>query len=251
MMVGAEQQKLRQYLLGNLTEAEEEQVELRLLDDSAFGEEYDTVVDEIIDEYIEGKFSGEEFKKAATYFFKSPVRQEKLQFTQALHDYRTNAIQPRSNDPQPLPFPNKIQPWVFRAAAAIAAVAVLAGGFWLFRQQKSSPQNFATIILNNSASRRGEESEVRSVSLPPGVDGLKIVLELPDPTLASARYRGELENVNGEKRALEPLSQDVQSVTFLVRAAELKPERYALKLFAVNADGGEQRIPGNYFFKVE
>ena len=62
-MAGAEQHKLREYLLSQLTEAEAEQVELRLLTDSGFGEEYDLVVNEITDDYVAGKFAGKELEQ--------------------------------------------------------------------------------------------------------------------------------------------------------------------------------------------
>ena len=51
-MVRADKNSITEYLLGRLTEAEEEQVELRLLTDSEFAEEYDIVVNEIVDDYV-------------------------------------------------------------------------------------------------------------------------------------------------------------------------------------------------------
>ena len=67
-MAGAEEVNLRKYLLGQLTEAEEEQIEIRLLTDSDFAEEFDIVVDEITDDYISGKFAGDELEQVESIF---------------------------------------------------------------------------------------------------------------------------------------------------------------------------------------
>jgi CHAT domain-containing protein len=83
-MSQAEEQKLRQYLLGQLTEAEEEKIELRLLTEPDFVEEYDIIVDEIIDDFIGGKFEGADLKQVEEYFFNSDDRRKKLKFALAL-----------------------------------------------------------------------------------------------------------------------------------------------------------------------
>ena len=70
-MVGAEQLKIKDYLLGRLPEADMEEFELKLLSDPAFGEELDIIVDEITDDYVAGKFSAEDRKHAEEYFFKT------------------------------------------------------------------------------------------------------------------------------------------------------------------------------------
>src|SRR5687767_11455715 len=83
-MARADKNSITEYLLGRLTEAEEEQVELRLLTDPEFAEEYDIVVNEIVDDYVTSKFDGEERKQVEEYFFKSPERKNKLRFALAL-----------------------------------------------------------------------------------------------------------------------------------------------------------------------
>lgn len=79
-----EQQQLRKYLLGQLAEADEEQVELRLLTDSDYSEEADIVADELIDEYVEGNLPAAEIRHFEGHFLKSQARQEKLRFALAL-----------------------------------------------------------------------------------------------------------------------------------------------------------------------
>src|SRR5882672_6798766 len=84
VMAQAEEYRIKQYLLGQLTAADEEQIELRLLTDPDFAEEYDIVVNELTDDYIAGKFEGEDLKRVEAQFFKSTQRRDKLKFALAL-----------------------------------------------------------------------------------------------------------------------------------------------------------------------
>ena len=53
-----------------------ERFELRLLTDPAFGEEFDTIVDEITDEYVGNELQGEE-RKRLNSILRSTERQNK------------------------------------------------------------------------------------------------------------------------------------------------------------------------------
>src|SRR5205085_5770218 len=81
-----EKNDVRRYLLGQLAEADEELLELQLLTDPAFGQEFDAIVDEITDQYVNGEFEGEECERVQQYFLKSPERRAKAQFAAALID---------------------------------------------------------------------------------------------------------------------------------------------------------------------
>src|SRR6267142_583009 len=88
-MANAEEHRIREYLLGQLTEAEEEQVELRLLTDPDFAEEYDIIVNEVTDDYVAGKFEGKELKRVEEYFFTATQRRDKLKFALALNQRKS------------------------------------------------------------------------------------------------------------------------------------------------------------------
>jgi CHAT domain-containing protein/Flp pilus assembly protein TadD len=84
---------LRQYLLGQLTEADEEKVELRLLTEADYAEELDIIVDELIDQYVEEEgLAAEERKQLEQHFFKSSERVDKLKFALALKRQRSRRI---------------------------------------------------------------------------------------------------------------------------------------------------------------
>jgi tetratricopeptide (TPR) repeat protein len=117
-MSQAEEHKLREYLLGQLTDAEEEKVELRLLTESDFGKEYDIIVNEIIDDYIVGEFAGEDLKQVEEYFFNSDDRRKKLKFALALKRRTSESGKRR----------------LIKPLLAIAAVLLLAvGGIYVWR----------------------------------------------------------------------------------------------------------------------
>src|SRR5215217_3474766 len=79
-----ENQKARQYLLGTVSEAAAEYIELRLLTDPDYANEFNILVDQITDEYVKGALQGEELKRVKQVFFKSAQRREKLEFALAL-----------------------------------------------------------------------------------------------------------------------------------------------------------------------
>ena len=81
-----EKTELRDYLLGRLKEEAEEQVEIRLLSDPVYGEEFDIAVDELTDQYVAGEVEGAERQQLERYFFASPARREKLRVARALKE---------------------------------------------------------------------------------------------------------------------------------------------------------------------
>ncbi len=64
IIINEDKNEVRRYLLGQLEEADQERLELRLLTDPSFIEEFDTIVDEIADQYAGDEFKGEERKRS-------------------------------------------------------------------------------------------------------------------------------------------------------------------------------------------
>jgi hypothetical protein len=249
-MAQAELYNIREYLLGQLSEADAEQVELRLLTEPGFAKEYDIIVNEITDDYVAGRFAAEELKQVEKNFFKSNDRQTKLRFAQALNSYPKTRNQSVRQSPS---FTRNRQTWILRIAAGIATLAVVAGAFWFLRLPSATPRTFANLTLTVSDSVRAEGSQPALVKLPLNADALKISLRLPNSNLieSPARYRVVLQNDNGEKKTLNVSGSDAGSVTVQIPGTELRPGQYLLQVFAVRSDGAEQRVPGNYLFTAE
>jgi hypothetical protein len=246
------QERIRRYLLGQLTDGAREDFEQELLVDEDLFEELQVVEDELNDAYLLGELPRDERAQFEQYFLAAPERQEKLRFARALNRYVTVASQREHTAGDFSPVPKSGRTLLFRAVAVLAVVILVAGMLVFLRQRSSSPKTFATLNLTISQSTRGEEGAAPpKVKLPLSEDALKVVLRLPDQSPKATRYRVELASENGQNSSQEAIAQDGQSVTFVIPAGELRRGLYSLKVLAVRAEGGEQRINGNYSFAVE
>src|SRR6185295_16916567 len=82
----------------------------------------DIVVDEITDDYISGKFEGEELKQVEDYFFKSNERRKKLRFALALKEHKSYVVAKR-----------KRKQFFQRSLAIAASVLLVGGAFYIWR----------------------------------------------------------------------------------------------------------------------
>ena len=62
-------------MLGKLSEAEEAELEIRLLSDPEYAQEFDASVEQIIDRYVAGEFHGADLEQVRRYFLRSDERQ--------------------------------------------------------------------------------------------------------------------------------------------------------------------------------
>jgi anti-sigma factor RsiW len=86
-----DQRSLKQYLLGQLSQEEQRQLEVRLLNDQQFLVELLMAEDELIDEYLDGSLSEQDREKFEQHFLATTERREKLTFAKALRRYVTEA----------------------------------------------------------------------------------------------------------------------------------------------------------------
>lgn len=243
--------ELTQYLLGQLDEAGQEEVELRLLSDPAFSEEFDLVVDEIAIRYASGGFEGKEKDSVERYFLRAGERQDKAKvMCELLHRSATRPVK-EGLWTKVQAFWNA-QPVMPRFAVTLATVVIAVGIVFLARSMRPTTSNFATLALTSTEGERdpGATNEVPSKKLAPGIDELRIELSLPAQQTQPKTHRVELITA-GIPRDATIVSQDAQSVVISVPASDLKPDRYAIRVFAVYEDGREERIPGSYVFRIE
>jgi anti-sigma-K factor RskA len=233
---------IRQYLLGSLNDDQKQAVEERLLTDTEFFEELEIVEDELVDEFLADDLTETERDRFQRYFMAAPDRQRNLRFAQAM---RRQVTPP---PPTPTPWWNS-QSYFVRAAAAVVLVTILAGLLWIFRSGAVSEPKLATLTLTISDSDRSTGANVTNAKR--NVDEFRIVLKLPDATAPASRYRVELTTATGESRPLEIVKQDAQSVSVVIPTNTLSPGLHAIRLYAISAEGAEQRLNGDYFLNVE
>lgn len=141
-MQPSEEQLLRQYLLGAVTEAERTQLEDRLFADDEFHEQLLALKSELADEYVRGELSVTERARFAQRFLHSEAGRQRVAFAHALLEALP--------EPEPVAAPAVVgaeqsvwwqsllgfwrtPAWQFAMAAA--AILLAFGSFWLYRER--------------------------------------------------------------------------------------------------------------------
>ena len=233
---------MKDYLLGRLPGEDEEQFELRLLSDPEFGEEFDTIVDELTDDYLKNELPNDERKRVEKYFLSTTERQAKLEFATEL--LRRAESERGKKVTRPSLFEQIAAFWRQQSFAHVAmtaaAIIVVVGVIYILT--KSDNQNYLALNLAISAAERNEGAAAKRVKLPPNT-GLKITLTIPEDARGAKNYVAKL--VGGTDLKIEEPTE--KTVTVTIPAGTLTPGSYAIQLYKDT----NQRIPGSYYFAVE
>ena len=239
-------------------EADAERLELRLLTDPAFGEEFDVIVNEITDQYVGNELAGEDRKRVQQYFLRSTERQNKMRFASELleraserghHTLATVQVHPGILERLRAFWGNTSM--LTRFATTFAAVVIVVGVVLLAIPGTRTSGNYALVNLAISNSDRASGAQVQSVRLEPGSPGIKIELTLPDQIPQSENYRVELHDEKQASRNLKIEQRTNRSLVLIIPANEITRGSYYIHLHSVNPDGSEQRVRGSYFFTVQ
>jgi hypothetical protein len=190
--------EIRRYLFGQLPEADEERLELRLLSEPAFVEEFDTVVDEVTDQYVRDELEAGERKGFEKSYLTTSEGKQKVRFTSELLERAAAERGPAVVKPIPEPglFDRISALWQvqsLRLAAIAAAVVMIVGGAYLALRPA---MNYATLALSISTASRGEGPAPAKVKLESGVPGLEVNLAIPEQAKGAKDYRVKLVNVD-------------------------------------------------------
>ena len=257
------QEDIRSYLLGNVSPEVQRAVEERLLTEESFLEELNSAEEELIDDYVCTDLSVDDRERFERHFLSTAERQRKLRFALALTRYtsekrvtnRAAAVSPAGPTlAERLRAFWRGRPLMLRAAAGLAAVAILAAAWWFSFPRTPSQKSFATLTLSiNVGSNRGDGAQQDAkVALPLKADALKIALALPEDSANAHGYRVELLDVSGgEAENLEVIERDEKAVSVVIPSSRLARGQYALRLYTTQPGGAEQRVKGNYFFTAE
>lgn len=253
--------EVKEYLLGRMEEADAERIELRLLTDPAFGEEFDTIVDELTDEYVGNELQGEERKRVEQYFLRSAERQNKARFASELLERaaveRGRPVVAPVAQAQPGILERARMFWasqslVARFASSFATIVIVVGVVLLAWPGNRPSGTYAPLTLTISSSDRSQGPQAQSVRLEPGSSGIRIQLTLPDQNPPAKSYQVELREEQSPSRNLPIEQQTDRMIVVTIPADELKRGvTYIIHLHAVNPDGNKQRIHGGYFFSIQ
>lgn len=252
---------IRQYLLGQLAEEEQQILEQRLLTEDDLFQELEIVEDELVDAFVAEELPANERTQFERYFFSNPERQQNVRFAAGLGHYVAGkSVVEHASDISPAPFvltgqervrtTGTNQTRLFRIATILATLFVFAGTFWFVRNNRQ-PQSYATFTLTISNNNRADGGTATEVKLPLSADTVRLYLKLPEPVDQSARYRVELLKETGELTSIDKVALRDNSAVVEFPAAQLALGQYALRVYVVKPGGAEERINGSYFLSVK
>jgi hypothetical protein len=240
-----DQVRIREYLLGKLTDDEQEKLEQRLMVEDDLFQELEISKGELIEEYRAGELSQRE-RQSFAQFLATPEGRRRHAFTVAI------ACLERTADPPPQPrswlerFLDLFKKPEWAIPAVSAALIIIVAVIWIRSRQQ--PPKFVAVTLTNAAiSRAAGDNQYQRVTVPPDASELRISLTLPQAAAPGARYSVELDN-RQETTVFKPSGQDANSVSVTIPARKVPPGLYALTIYELKPDGTKQQVPGTYFF---
>jgi hypothetical protein len=216
-------------------------------------EEFDTVVDEVTDQYVRKELPDSERKRFADSYLRTAEGRRKVRFTSELLERaaaeRGAAVPVAVKEPG---FFDRVRAFwqvqSLRLAATAAAVVIIAVGIILIWPSGST--NYATLALSISTANRGEGPTPQKVRLESGMPGVEVNLAIPEQAKGAKDYSLKLVSGDGTLHDLQIDKRDNQTLTVKIAASLLSRGQYAIQLS--RRDGGTvTRIPGNYYFNIE
>jgi len=253
-----DQAQIREYLLGNLSEAEQEKIEERLMLEDGLFDEFEVSKDELVEEYRAGELGQAERTWFEEHFLASAEGRQRRAFAVAMDCLRQPAHieqtkpQPELHDePRRTIFERlaafvKRQPWAVATVTAVIVLAVVFGGMRF--SSRGGGQTFNATLTTSALKRGGEGPLPDKLHLPPHTNKLQLGLELPKPAAAGTRYRAELDD-RVKTKPVELVSSDPQSVTVLIPAELIPRGEYSIQLTITPPDGSTQEL--SYLFNIE
>ena len=243
---------IRQYLLGQLAEEEQQAIEQRLLTEDALFEELEVTEGELFDEYVSNELTPIDRKQFEQYFLSTPERQRELKFAAGLREYvakKSTVTKGSWLERTPLAWFGQTQ--LSRIAAIAALLVVIGGAFWFTRLDRHPPTSYAAFTLTISNNDRAGSGSATEVNLPLTAEAVRLYLKLPEALDQATHFRVELLKESGETLNVEKVALIEQSAVIELPATQLSRGQYALKLYVVKPDGTEERINGSYFLSVK
>ena len=242
-----DQARIRDYLLGHLSNEEQEKIEERLMTEDDLFEELEISKDELIEEYRAGELPRKDHDWFEEHYLASKEGRQAHATAAAL-----NFLNRMTPAPRKLTWFERLQNFLnahrwAMAAATSSAVVLIVAALFIFRPRPSTSYAFT---LNSTISQRSS-GDARSVKVPLNSDigELRITLQIPERVTRGTDYRVELDD-RGETTKLKPASHDENSVVVVIPAASVREGLYALRLYVIKSDGTEQMIPGEYLFEL-
>jgi len=273
---------LRKYLLHDLADSEEEQIECSLLTDKDFSRRLAIAQDDLIDDFVSARLTKHEAERFHNHFLTTPERVQKVNFATALNKYVVNKTPP---PPTKVGALEKVLTFFrthpLKTAFSMALLLIVSASLlimfrtdWLqfgqnqFQQEfvrinraqesdhrslfelKRSTANTLAMILRDNLVR--EDGDLREVELTGGVTQVRLLLEVTSGSYD--RYNAILQKGDGENLAsvegLKARNDDgAEFVIVIVPLGFLAPGDYQLRLLGIDSAGRSSDL-GLYPFQM-
>lgn len=242
-----DQARIRDYLLGQLSNEEQQEIEERLMVEDDLFEEFEISKGELIEEYRAGELKQPENDWFKSHYLASPEGRQRLTFAVALNCLK-QPVRPKQITwfQRFLSFIKQPR-WALATAAPIAGLAVIV--LFFSQTYRSTPTTLSFSLEATASNRATSGPKYRRITVTPDVGEVKFDLALPASITPAEKYRVELDDRSRSRKILNVAGYDTRSVSVVIPAADLPSGLYALRLFAIDADGAEQRV-GEYFFEI-
>jgi hypothetical protein len=257
-------EKLRQYLLGILTDDIRTEVETRLLNDDQLFEELLISENELVDEYFAGRLTEGEKRQFETHFLVGPERQAKFRFGRVFNKYlESHDSTHEVTAPQMLVSASRSRAtqrhgwyWPFQrplvtVSVSAAILLVACAAYWLWSQRGGSSDSRHQVVslsLMPGAVRSGGATQKVEIGQEVGVLQLELGLGSVDFSLYNAELLTEGKSVKVFD-GLKPISKDGQHHLVFLSLTPPPGGDYQVKLYGVSASGQLQLL-NNYNFRV-
>jgi hypothetical protein len=252
-------EKIRQYLLGNLTDDHRAEIEQRLLSDEQFFEDLLISENELVDAYFAGRLAKGEKRQFETHFLVGPERQAKFRFGRVLNKYleSNDSTQPESELPPARTIIAKQSRglyWPFgrplvTVSVALAILIVASATYWLWSQRGSSFEARQQIAVSLMPGGVRSGGAIQRIEIKPDIGVLQ--LELGLATVDFPTYHAELSTEGKTVKvfdALQPTSKDGRHYV-VVSMSPPDSGDYQIKLSGV-ASSGQMQMLNSYNFRV-
>jgi hypothetical protein len=211
-----DQTRIREYLLGKLSDDEQQKIEERLMVEEELFQEFEISKGELVEEYCANELSRDEHQWFEGHFLASPEGRET--YAQAIT--LGNLKRPAPEPPRHHTFWEKLiellkqRPWVMATAATTAGVVIVVA-LIISRGQTVVGPTLATSLIN-----REQGILPTKVNIPSNASEMKFRLLLPREIAPGAKYRAELDNKT-EIKAEEVAEFDREGVWVVVPVKHL------------------------------
>ena len=244
-----DQARVREYLLGHLSDEERESFEQRLMVEDDLLEELEISKGEVIEEYRAGELTQTERQWLEGHFLASTEGTERLMLAAAL-----GRLQPSHSAQEEAERPTFFD-WLtslfkqHRWKIATAAPGLLAVIVAVVLVSRPAGQTIIGPTLTATITNREGGSLPAKIALPADTAQLKLRLLLPEPSTPDARYEAVLDNRTQEE-PVTVVESDAGSVSVSIPAKLLPHGEYSLRLLRIT-NGISQPLPSYYLFNIE